>query len=351
MSYIDKIFSNRKKILVTGGAGFIGSALIRKLLKYSSLIILNIDKLSYASDLFSINKLLDDKNIAKRYKFLKIDLYNFKEIRKALFDFEPDLVFHLAAESHVDKSILDPSIFIKSNIVGTFNLLQSSLEFYETLSDIKKKFFRFHHISTDEVFGSIEDDKLFHEKSSYDPRSPYSASKASSDHLVRAWSHTYDLPVILTNCSNNFGPWQFPEKLIPKAITNALRGTKIPLYGDGLNVRDWLYVDDHVEALLLSANKGTIGESYCIGNNNEKTNKEVLFEICNILDELKPAKGSYFNLIKEVKDRPGHDRRYAINPQKIQNQLNWIPKYNFRHGLEKTIKWYIDNHSWWESKK
>tara|TARA_Y100000991_G_C21975203_1_gene351829 strand:- start:2874 stop:3917 length:1044 start_codon:yes stop_codon:yes gene_type:complete len=336
------------RILVTGGSGFIGSHLIRRLLKDKKNLVFNIDKIGYAS----IPDLLDTvpkedvfKGIGK-YELLKIDLANKIETENALIHASPDIVFHLAAESHVDRSIDGPEVFIYSNIIGTFNLLESSRDYWNKLDPKRKENFRFQHISTDEVFGSLGNTGSFEEKTSYDPRSPYSASKASSDHLVRSWHHTFGLPVLLSNCSNNFGPWQFPEKLIPLSILKTYLNQPIPIYGDGKNIRDWLFIDDHIEALLLIAKKGKIGESYCIGGQGERTNKEVVMKICEIMDRFYPNDSPHQNLIQYVSDRPGHDKRYSINPKKIKNQLNWQPKYYFDEALEKTVKWYLSNLDW-----
>tara|TARA_Y100001968_G_scaffold246597_1_gene230863 strand:- start:418 stop:1449 length:1032 start_codon:yes stop_codon:yes gene_type:complete len=334
---------NFPRILVTGGAGFIGGALIRKLLTDSNCIIYNIDNLNYASDLRGIKNLENSKN---RHFHLNVNLKNLEKTQKAVEDANPDIIFHLAAESHVDRSITSPKIFIDSNIVGTFNLLEASRYHWEMISDSRKRKFRFIHISTDEVFGSLNKPNKFNENSNYDPRSPYSASKAASDHLAKAWFHTYNLPTIITNCSNNYGPFQFPEKLIPKVILNALKGEKIPIYGDGRNIRDWLYVEDHIEALLLVAKKGKAGETYCIGNNNERNNNYIVKEICSILETYKPKRIPYLNQIEYVKDRPGHDKRYAIDATKIKTELGWNPKINLQNGLSRTIKWYIDNIEW-----
>ncbi len=332
------------KILITGGAGFIGSCLIRNLLLSSDHEIINLDKLGYASDLTSINSL--DKSVLSRYKFLKVDLTDFLKLKEAIGFSNPDLIMHLAAESHVDRSIDNPSSFLKSNVIGTFNILEAVKEFYQNLSDIRKQNFKFHHISTDEVFGSLGENGKFTEKTSYDPRSPYSASKASSDHFVRAWFHTYKIPTIVSNCSNNYGPWQFPEKLIPTIIINALNSNPIPIYGNGLNIRDWLYVEDHVEGLKKIVFEGEPGQTYCIGGDGEKTNLEVASCICEILDELLPLSLSYKTLIKFVEDRPGHDKRYSIDSSKIKNELGWEPKYSFEEGIRNTIKWYKENLIW-----
>ena len=329
-------------ILVTGGYGFIGSNLIKKLLLNKNYQIFNIDKLGYASNINSIADSLNLNN-QERYKFYKVDLKNFHELCEIINLIKPDLVMHLAAESHVDRSINSPWEFIESNVIGTYNLLEASRSYINKLNGGKKSNFRFHHISTDEVFGSLSDIGTFSEKTPYDPRSPYSASKASSDHLVRAWHHTYNFPIIITNCSNNFGPWQYPEKLIPLTISKAINLQTIPIYGDGSNVRDWLFVDDHVDALIISATKGEIGETYCIGGFGERTNLQVVKKICDMLDFFCTQKIKYSELISFVNDRPGHDKRYSINSEKIQSKLNWHPKYSFDEALEKTIKWYLEN--------
>ena len=342
------LLKNHSRVLITGGYGFIGGNLIRKLLLNSSLNIFNIDKLGYASDQFAINNLLSKmKNEQKeRYKFFKINLFNLKEVEELINSIKPDLIFHLAAESHVDRSIQSPSGFIDSNIIGTFNLLYSSRKLFDSFSDEDQNKFKLIHVSTDEVFGTLGVIGQFSENSPYSPRSPYSASKAASDHLVNAWHHTYGLPTITTNCSNNYGPWQFPEKLIPLAINKAINGEKIPLYGDGSNVRDWLFVDDHIDALLLIASKGLVGKRYCIGGSSEKTNREVLETICEILDKSISRATSFKKLITNVKDRPGHDFRYSIDSSLIQNELGWAPKYNFNQGIEKTVNWYLKNRIW-----
>ena len=332
-----------KRVIVTGGAGFIGGNLIRKLLLDSEIKVLNIDKLSYASDLSSINSI---KYHPKRYKHIILDLKNKLKIESIVNDFRPDLIIHLAAESHVDRSLEDPSIFIESNIIGTFNLVQSSYIYWKGLSPIKKNIFKFIHVSTDEVFGSLGEKGYFSEGSKYFPSSPYSASKASSDHIVNAWYQSYDFPAIVSNCSNNYGPYQFPEKLIPHTILNCLKSSPIPLYGQGNNIRDWLFVEDHINALILISQKGKIGENYCIGGNSERTNLQVVNEICIILDNLLNEEFSFAKLIKFVKDRPGHDKRYAINSAKIKNELGWEPKYKFKDGIEKTVKWYVTNQKW-----
>tara|TARA_B100000780_G_scaffold235396_1_gene175999 strand:- start:383 stop:1396 length:1014 start_codon:yes stop_codon:yes gene_type:complete len=329
-------------ILVTGGAGFIGSALIRYLIKNTNHKILNIDKLTYAANLDSL-KLVSNN---KRYNFLKGDILNYKDISHALNTFKPDAVFHLAAESHVDRSISNPISFIETNVTGTANMLDIAYKYWKNLSDSNKQNFRFHHISTDEVFGDLEESGFFTEESRYNPSSPYSASKAGSDHLVRAWHRTYKMPVIITNCSNNYGPYQFPEKLIPLVINKIIKGSKIPVYGDGLQVRDWLYVEDHAEALYTVLINGEVGETYNIGGNNEKTNIEVINIICNLIDNKEgyPVKGkSSHDLIEFVKDRPGHDLRYAIDASKIKNSLSWEPKKTFEEGISETVDWYIQN--------
>ena len=333
------------RVLVTGGAGFIGSAVVRRLLHQFDVEVFNLDKIGYASDLTSIGD-------HPRHHLLKVDLACAEETDAAVRQADPDLVMHLAAESHVDRSIDGPGLFIESNILGTFNLLQSVRRHFEQLSEHRRDRFRFHHISTDEVFGSLGDQGRFSESTAYDPRSPYSASKAASDHLVNAWHHTFGLPVVLTNCSNNYGPWQFPEKLIPVVILKALAGDSIPLYGDGLNVRDWLYVEDHVDALLLAATSGRIGDHYCVGgagdhgSPSERSNRDVVEAICSILDRIKPQDLPYASLIKRVSDRPGHDRRYAIDASKISRELGWKPKHSFEEGLKATVEWYLHNLDW-----
>ena len=329
------------RVLVTGGAGFIGGALVRRLLVESSAMVFNLDKLSYASDLTSIGS-------NPRHQLLQVDLVDPEATMAAIKRADPDLVFHLAAESHVDRSISGPGAFIESNISGTFNLLQAVRAHWEQLPKERQEHFRFHHISTDEVFGSLGPTGCFSETTPYDPRSPYSASKAASDHLVSAWHHTYGLPVVLTNCSNNYGPWQFPEKLIPVVILKAVAGEPIPLYGDGANVRDWLYVEDHVEALLLAATRGRLGESYCVGGHGERSNKQVVQMICSLLDDLRPQGAPHAGLITPVADRPGHDRRYAIDPTRISSELGWRPAHAFEQSLATTVNWYLDNLAWCE---
>ena len=333
-----------KKILVTGGAGFIASALIRHFIKNTDYQILNLDKLTYAGNLESLNEISDSDN----YQFVQGDICDFDLVSSLFKDFQPDAIMHLAAESHVDRSIDGPAEFIETNIVGTYNLLNCAKNYWQNLSEERKKTFRFQHISTDEVYGSLGDTGLFEETTPYDPRSPYSASKAASDHLVMAWFHTYGMPVLMTNCSNNYGPYHFPEKLIPLVILNALHGKELPVYGKGDNVRDWLYVDDHAKALALVLEKGVPGETYNVGGNNERTNLEVVETICDILDDLSPKEtGIYRDQIIFVKDRPGHDKRYAIDASKLKNQLGWQPEENFDTGIRRTIQWYLDNKWWW----
>jgi dTDP-glucose 4,6-dehydratase len=338
-----------KKILVTGGAGFIGSALIRKIIHSSGHTVCNIDKLTYSGNLSSLEPVLNNS----RYTFEKIDICDGREIKRIFQNFTPDIVIHLAAESHVDRSIDGPSEFIKTNIVGTFNLLEEAKAFWMSLDANKKSSFRFLHVSTDEVFGDLKDKlEFFSEDTSYNPSSPYSASKASSDHLVRAWSRTFGLPILITNCSNNYGPYQFPEKLIPHMIINALKGKNLPIYGNGKQIRDWLYVDDHVNAILKVALEGKTGETYNIGGDNEIENIEVVTMLCKILDDLIPINkkslNSYTDLISFVKDRPGHDLRYAIDSTKIKTKLGWQQLENFETGLRKTVNWYINNTKWYE---
>lgn len=348
-----------KKIMITGGAGFIGSSLIRFLINETDNRLLNLDKLTYASNLQSLESVSDNS----RYQFIQGNISDKKIISQLFKDFQPDIVMHLAAETHVDRSIDGPSDFIQTNVMGTLVMLESAREYWNS---IKNKKFLFHHISTDEVYGSLNETDLFTEQSNYDPSSPYSASKASSDHLVRAWHRTYGLPIIITNCSNNYGPYQFPEKFIPLIILNALNRMPLPVYGNGQNVRDWLYVEDHARALYSVANKGKIGETYNIGGHNEKNNIEVVNTICEVLDELVPLESkekkndhkinkiqnsiksirTYKDLITFVDDRPGHDFRYAINASKIQKELSWTPKESFKTGIKKTIEWYLNNLNW-----
>ncbi len=335
------------KILITGGAGFIGGTLIRKLLKNTSYKLFNLDKLSYASDLESINQINSSSDI-NRYEFLNIDLADKTKTQDAIEYAKPDRIVHLAAESHVDRSIDSPSLFVQSNILGTFNLLESARIHWKQ-RDKNNIDFLFHHVSTDEVFGSLGSTGKFNEETKYDPRSPYSASKASSDHLVRSYFHTYGLPIIISNCSNNYGPWQFPEKLIPLVIMKALSNEYIPIYGNGNNIRDWLFVDDHVDALLQIWDRGVIGETYCIGGESERSNKFIVEYICEALNKKLNNKKSFKELIKFVKDRPGHDHRYSINPNKIKNQIKWKPKLTFEEGMDRTIDWYLNNQAWCKS--
>jgi len=336
-----------KNILVTGGAGFIGGTIIRKLLRESNCRIFNLDKLGYASDRSTLENYVN-KNILfkEKYRFLKVNLVNKKELEEAIKISDPDLVIHFAAESHVDRSINSPEVFIESNIKGTFNLLEIILEHFNKLSNTRSLNFRFIHISTDEVFGSLNEKGKFCENTAYSPRSPYSATKAASDHLVNAWFHTFGLPVITTNCSNNYGPYQYPEKLIPLTILNAINDDEIPLYGDGKNVRDWLHVEDHVSAILKVAEKGRIGSKYCIGGYGEMSNLDVVRSICNQLDEIRNTSKSHSRLIKFVNDRLGHDRRYSIDSSLITDELGWLPKYNFENGIKSTINWYLNNMIW-----
>ena len=334
------------KILVTGGAGFIGSAVVRELINNSKHEVMNVDKLTYAGNLDSLSSVSEDS----RYQFSQVDICDEKEVSKLFGSFSPDIVMHLAAESHVDRSIDGPGEFIQTNVIGTFNLLQAARKHYEGLNDSRKSTFRFHHISTDEVYGDLEGTTdLFTEETPYAPSSPYSASKASSDHLVRAWNRTFELPVVITNCSNNYGPFHFPEKLIPLVILNALEEKALPVYGDGKQVRDWLYVEDHARALIKVATEGAIGETYNVGGFNEKENIQVVRTICAILDEVRPrGNGKYGELIEFVKDRPGHDLRYAIDASKIERDLGWRPEETFETGIRKTIEWYLSNETWWK---
>ena len=337
-----------QRVLVTGGAGFIGGAMVRRLLAESSATVFNLDKCGYASDLTSIEQQLQQLGAAAegRHQLLKLDFVDIEATADAVRQADPDLVFHLAAESHVDRSIDGPGEFISSNVGGTFSLLQAVRAHWDALPGERKKQFRLHHISTDEVFGSLGASGRFSETTPYDPRSPYSASKAASDHLVNAWHHTYGLPVVLTNCSNNFGPWQFPEKLIPVVILKAVAGEPIPLYGDGANVRDWLYVEDHVDALLLAATRGELGRSYCVGGHGERSNLEVVEAICALLDQRRPQGAPHARLITRVSDRPGHDRRYAIDPGRITQELGWHPRHDFTQGLAATVDWYLQSLDW-----
>jgi dTDP-glucose 4,6-dehydratase len=341
------------KILVTGGAGFIGSAVIRHIIENTNDSVVNIDKLTYAGNLESLSAVSDDQ----RYYFEQVDICNQNELEIILTQHKPDVVMHLAAESHVDRSIDGPIDFIQTNIVGTYSLLEASRAYWQSLPENKKLAFRFHHISTDEVYGDLDGpDDLFTEETAYAPSSPYSASKASSDHLVRAWQRTYNFPTLVTNCSNNYGPFHFPEKLIPLMILNALEGKPLPVYGNGQQIRDWLYVDDHARALYLVAKKGKVGETYNIGGHNEKANIDVVKTICELLEEFVPSSchsreggnpEGFKSLITYVTDRPGHDVRYAIDASKIERELGWSPEESFETGIKKTVQWYLDNKQWW----
>ena len=332
------------RCLVTGGAGFIGSNLVRHLLMHDHRV-LNLDALTYAGNVAS----LSDVERHANYEFQKVDIRSQASVQEALSNFQPDWVFHLAAESHVDRSIDGPQVFVETNVMGTLNLLQSSLRHWEQCRD-RAQDFRFIHVSTDEVYGSLGTDGLFSETSPYDPRSPYSASKAASDHLARAWHHTYGLPIMVTNCSNNYGPFQFPEKLIPVVILKCLSNQPIPVYGGGENVRDWLYVEDHCRALEMVAQQGHAGETYNIGGSNERTNLELVQTLCQLLDELCPCSTGkrHADKIEFVSDRPGHDLRYAIDATKIANELSWAPDENFETGFRKTVQWYLQNQGWWQ---
>jgi dTDP-glucose 4,6-dehydratase len=336
-----------RKILVTGGAGFIGSALVRHLIANSQHQILNLDALTYAGNLSS----LAGVEGSNRYQFTQADICDTDKIAEIVKGFAPDIITHLAAESHVDRSIDGPSAFIQTNLVGTFSMLRVALDYWRALSPERQARFRFHQISTDEVFGALGDEGFFTEETAYDPRSPYSASKAGSDHLVSAWHHTYGLPTLITNCSNNYGPHHFPEKLIPLVIIKCLAGEPLPVYGKGNNVRDWLYVDDHVRALQAVFEGGRVGESYMVGGRSERTNLAVVHTICDTLDRIQPrADGaSYRTQITFVSDRPGHDFRYAIDASKLERELGWKPLESFESGMEKTIRWNLENRSWWEA--
>ncbi len=337
------------KILVTGGAGFIGSAVVRHIIRDTQDSVVNLDKLTYAGNLESLVDVAD----SDRYYFEQVDICDRTELDRVFSEHQPDMVMHLAAESHVDRSIDGPAAFIETNVMGTYHLLEAARQYWSSLEEANKSAFRFHHISTDEVYGDLEGtDDLFTETTSYAPSSPYSASKASSDHLVRAWQRTYGLPTLVTNCSNNYGPYHFPEKLIPLMILNALDGKPLPVYGDGMQIRDWLFVEDHARALYKVVTEGEIGETYNIGGHNEKANIEVVKTICALLEELRPDKPagveSYESLITYVKDRPGHDVRYAIDATKIAQELNWTPEETFESGICKTVEWYLNNPQWWQ---
>ncbi|SOC08298.1 dTDP-glucose 4,6-dehydratase [Rhodobacter sp. JA431] len=333
------------KILVTGGAGFIGSAVVRLAIARGHQVV-NLDALTYAACLENLASVAD----APGYAFEQVDIRDGAALAQVFASHKPDWVMHLAAESHVDRSIDGPGVFIETNVMGTYQMLAAARQYWE--DEGRPETFRFHHISTDEVFGSLPNDPKvkFTEDTAYDPRSPYSASKAGSDHLVRAWHETYGLPVVLTNCSNNYGPFHFPEKLIPVIILNALAGKPLPIYGDGSNIRDWLYVEDHADALLLVVEKGALGRSYNIGGENERTNLQLVKTLCGILDQKRPKdSGSYADQITFVTDRPGHDARYAIDPSRIRNELGWRPSVTVEEGLEKTVQWYLDNEPWWRA--
>lgn len=330
------------KILITGGAGFIGSAVVRLSVARGHDVI-NLDALTYAACLDNVASVADAPN----YTFVKADIRDRAALDRVFADHAPEAVMHLAAESHVDRSIDGPGDFIETNITGTYNMLEAARHYWQAQGHPEG--FRFHHISTDEVFGSLGTEGKFTEETPYDPRSPYSASKAASDHLVRAWAETYGLPVVLTNCSNNYGPYHFPEKLVPVVILNALAGKPLPIYGDGKNVRDWLYVEDHADALLLVLEKGQLGRSYNIGGENERSNLELVHTLCSILDRVRPADAPYADLIEFVADRPGHDARYAIDPTRIREELGWQPSVTVEEGLEKTVRWYLDNEEWWRA--
>lgn len=334
------------RLLITGGAGFIGSALIRQLLTETTYDVVNVDKLTYAGNLESLSSVEG----SAQYQFIQADICDTDAMNSVLTDFKPTAVMHLAAESHVDRSIDEPGEFIQTNLVGTYTLLEATRKYWLTLDKAAATAFRFHHISTDEVYGSLGATGLFTEDMPYEPNSPYSASKAGSDHLVRAWHHTYGLPILMTNCSNNYGSYQFPEKLLPLMISNAQAGKALPIYGKGDNIRDWLYVDDHARALRMVLEQGTVGESYNIGGFNEHTNLDVVHRLCDILDELLPDSPykPHKNLIEFVTDRPGHDQRYAIDASKIEKELGWRPEETFETGLRKTVQWYLDNSTWCE---
>lgn len=336
-------------ILVTGGAGFIGSAVVRHILENTNNTVINVDALTYAGNLESIPSELQ----SERYVFQQVDICDYQALKQVFDEYEPDLVMHLAAESHVDRSIEGPGAFINTNVIGTFNMLECARQHWQNLTADAQAKFKFHHISTDEVYGDLEGtDDLFTEQTPYAPSSPYSASKAGSDHLVRAWGRTYGLPIVVTNCSNNYGPYHFPEKLIPHVILNALHGKSLPVYGDGKQIRDWLFVEDHARALYKVVTEGKVGETYNIGGHNEKQNIEVVHTICELLEELVPNKPegitNYKDLITFVKDRPGHDVRYAIDATKMQQELNWVPEETFETGMRKTVEWYLANTNWWQ---
>ena len=332
------------RILVTGGAGFIGSALVRHLVKNVGAEVLNVDKLTYAGNLASLKEIEGAAN----YQFLQADICDLQKMSEAMTSFKPDRIMHLAAESHVDRSISGAADFVQTNVMGTFSLLEAARHYWNDLSPARKEAFRFLHVSTDEVYGSLGDEGLFEEVTPYDPSSPYSASKAASDHLAIAWHRTYGLPVVVSNCSNNYGPYHFPEKLIPLIILNAMDGKPLPVYGAGVNVRDWLYVEDHARALDLIAAKGRVGEKYNVGGRNERRNIDVVKRICSLMDELRPKATPHSDLINYVTDRPGHDARYAIDATKLETELGWKAQENFDSGIERTVRWYLDNEWWWQ---
>ncbi len=332
------------KIVVTGGAGFIGSCVCRHLINETDCEVVNVDKLTYAANLHSLDPISD----SNRYSFIKADICDLAAMQEVFAVHKPDGVMHLAAESHVDRSITGAGEFINTNIMGTYTMLEAALAYWRELDDGGKEAFRFLHVSTDEVYGSLGDTGLFEETTPYDPSSPYSSSKAASDHLVTAWQRTYGLPALISNCSNNYGPYQFPEKLIPLMVINAMHGKALPVYGNGSNVRDWLYVDDHARALHLILTTGRVGECYNVGGRNERTNLQVVHGICDLLDGISPTEEPRRELIEFVTDRPGHDQRYAIDATKLENELGWRAQENFETGLEKTIRWYRDNQTWWQ---
>ncbi len=332
------------RILVTGGAGFIGSALCRYLMGEPGIAVLNVDKLTYAANLHSLDPIADKPG----YEFLRADICDREAMDAAFAAFRPDAVIHLAAESHVDRSITGAGAFIQTNVVGTFTLLEAARGYWMGLKGDARDQFRFLHVSTDEVYGSLGSEGLFREETAYDPSSPYSASKAASDHLAIAWHRTYGFPALISNCSNNYGPYQFPEKLIPLMILNALHGLALPVYGDGSNIRDWLYVDDHARALLIILQRGKLGEKYNVGGRNERANIEVVKRVCSVLDQCSPLDNPHETLITYVQDRPGHDHRYAIDATKLESELGWRAREDFDSGIEKTIDWYLSNRSWWE---
>ncbi len=332
------------RVVVTGGAGFIGSAVVRHLILDKGYEVLNIDKLTYAGTETSLALVAEDT----RYRFLRADICDHTAVSQALSIFRPQRIMHLAAESHVDRSITGAKDFVETNVVGTFNMLECAREYWASLPPVEKDSFRFLHVSTDEVYGSLGEDGLFTEETPYDPSSPYSASKAASDHLAKAWTRTYGLPVIVSNCSNNYGPYHFPEKLIPLTILNAMEGKPLPVYGNGGNIRDWLYVEDHARALDLIAERGRIGETYNVGGRNERRNIDVVMRICELMDKHRPEGGPHSRLVTFVTDRPGHDARYAIDATKLETELGWRAAENFDSGIEKTVRWYLDNEWWWQ---